>query len=154
MGSIMNIRAHIGNILKCKECLGTNTDYVMVVKALSHIIDNLDFVEKYIDDSNPFKQHFYNFFQVEVSNYEECLSVQEDIVIFFREKLLRVGINNMNAVELEVLKDFENTEQDLDSCIVEWYYEKLPLMMYKELGESIGYAGSAWKTWWDKSHKI
>ena len=150
----MNIRAHIGNILKCQECLESQADYILLVKALSHIIDDLDFIEKYIDDSNPFKQHFYNFFRVEISNYEDCFSVQEDIVIFFREKLLRLGINNMSAIELEVLKDFESTGQDLYSCVVEWYYEKLPLMMYKELGEGIGYSGSAWKNWWDKSHQI
>jgi len=154
MGIIMNIRAHIGNILKCKDCLEDNIDYVLLVKALSHLIDNLDFVERYIDDSNPFKRHFYNFFQVEEINVEECFSVQEDIVIFFREKLLRMGINGMEAVELELLQEFENTEHDLGSCAAQWYYDKLPLMMHKELAESIGYAGSAWQNWWDKSLKI
>ena len=150
----MNIKAHIGNILKCRECLENNEDYILLVRVLAHIIDNLDFVEKYIDDSNPFKQHFYNFFQVETINIEECTTVQEDIVIFFREKLLRVGIKNMSDIEMELLQDFENAEQDLDSCAVEWYYEKLPLMMYKELGESIGYAGKTWTDWWNKSKQI
>ena len=150
----MNIKAHIGNILKCKECLEDKADYVALVRALSHIIDNLDFVEKYIDDTNPFKQHFHKFFQISEINVEDCFAVQEDIVIFFREKLLRLGVKNMDAFELEFLSGFENGKQDLSSSVVEWYYEKLPLMIYKELGESIGYSGSSWKNWWEKSLNV
>lgn len=154
MGNEMNISAYIKNILKCKECLEENGDFVIFVKALTHIIDNLSFVETYIDNGNPFKQHFYDFFRAENINYEECFAVQDDIVIFFREKLLRVGIKNMEHIEIEILQDFENAEHDSDSCVANWYYEKLPLMMHKELAESIGFAGSSWSTWWEKSREI
>ena len=146
--------AHNDNILKCKDFLEGKTDYKTLATALAHLIENIDFVEKYIDTDNPFKQHFYSFFEEGNFNLEDCFAIYEDIVIFFREKLLRVGIQNMSPIEMNILYDFENSDQDANSFVGMWYYEKLPALIYGELSNSIGYSGSAWKQWWEKSRKI
>lgn len=150
----MSTRTYIENMLKCKDFLEKTTNYATLVKALTDLTENIDFFEKYIDENNPFKQHFYDFFCAPETNFDECFAVQEDVAIFFREKLLRLGIKNMSPIELEVLQEFEALDHDLDSCVASWYYEKLPLMMYSELGESIGYKDPAWKTWKNKSRQI
>lgn len=143
----MKIKANMAHMVKCKDLFKDHTQYALFSKALAHLINEANFFEKCIHSKNPFKEHFHKSFQESVEKEEECFALHEDIIIFFREKALRFGLNNLEEIELEVLKDFEAKSHESNSLLAKWYFEKLPLLMYKELTITLESSENAYQKW-------
>lgn len=129
-------------MLKCKECLVPMAEYTILAKALSILIDEAEFFEKYIGKgcqscNNDFKRHFKEFLAMPFENIEadDCISLYEDVVMLFREKQLRLGLESLQEDEINLLKDFEKRTTDKNCLAYQWYYEKLPLKVVREVSE-------------------
>lgn len=84
-----------------------------------------------------FRNHFKNFLSTPFENIEtdDCIALYEDIVMLFREKQLRLGVDNLQEDEINLLTDFEKRVTDKNSLAYQWYYEKLPLKVVTEVSE-------------------
>lgn len=138
----MFTKKYIDSMKKCKGCLGSLAEYAVLAKAISILIEEADFFEKYIGKDcqhcdNSFKNHFKNFLCTPFENIEaeDCIALYEDIVMLFREKQLRLGFDNLQEDEINLLKDFEKRVTDKNSLAYQWYYEKLPLKVVTEVSE-------------------
>ncbi len=148
----MNICTHIEKIKKCLEYLRAHEnigEHMLMIKALTYLIDNIEEVDKYIPYDCHFASHLLNMFKKSKVELEDCHLLQENLILIFRAKLIKVGKKNMSKIELELLRDFEDKlkEEDYNSSIALWYYLKLPILIHKEKFET-EYVGKGWKKWW------
>lgn len=138
----MYTKKYIDSMNKCKECLVPMAEYAVLAKAISILVEEADLFDKYIGkdcqlSDNQFKNHLKDFLNIpfEKIEKEECVALYEDVVMLFREKQLRLGLDCLKEDEINLLKDFENRITDKNCLAYQWYYEKLPLKVVKEVSE-------------------
>ncbi len=129
---------------KCKECLYSMDEYRVLAKAISVLADEAELFEKYIGKDCPscdhyFKNHFKEFLKMpfDCITADDCVTLYEDVVMLIREKQLRLGLASLGGDEVDLLKDFETRITDKNCLAYQWYYEKLPLKIVKEVSEAI-----------------
>lgn len=138
----MYTKKYIDSMKKCKECLVPIAEYSILAKAISVLVEEADFFEKYIGREcqscdNYFKNHFKDFLAApfEIIEVDDCIALYEDVVMLFREKQLRLGLESLCDDEINLLKDFEKRTTDKNCLAYQWYYEKLPLKIVREVSE-------------------
>lgn len=137
----MYSKKYIDSMNKCKEYLVSIEEYIILAKAISVLVEEADFFEKYIgkdcSSDNRFKSHLKGFLGKPFENIEadDCITLYEDVVMLFREKQLRLGLDSLTEDEINLLKDFEQRITDKNCLAYQWYYEKLPLKVVKEVSE-------------------
>lgn len=137
----MHTKKYIESMIKCKEKFEPLDEFSALANAITYLVKEAEFFEKYIgkedNDDNQFKLHFKNFLEnpFEEINLEDCTTLYEDIVMLFREKQLRLGLACLTEDEINLLKDFEKKVTDKDCMAYQWYFEKLPLKIVREVSE-------------------
>lgn len=137
----MHTKKYLDAMKKCKECLDPLEEYRLLANAIAYLVKEADFFEKYIGKEeccdNHFKNHFKEFLGTpfEEITYEDCVTLYEDVAMLFREKQLRLGLACLDSIEIEFLKDFEKRITDKQSLAFQWYFEKLPLKVVREVSE-------------------
>lgn len=137
----MYTKRHIDSLKKCRDSLILTEEYAVLAKAISVLVEEADFFEKYIGKDcsadNRFKSHLKNFLGTPFENIEvdDCITLYEDVAMLFREKQLRLGLDALKEDEINVLKDFEKRITDKNCLAYQWYYEKLPLKVVREVSE-------------------
>lgn len=138
----MHTKRYIDSMKKCKECLVPMKEYTILAKAISILVEEADFFEKYIGKDcqfcdNSFKNHFKDFLGTPFENIEpeDCIALYEDVVMLFREKQLRLGLECLKEDEINLLKDFEERTTDKNCLAYQWYYDKLPLKVVRQVSE-------------------
>lgn len=138
----MYTKRHIDSLKKCRDSLILNKEYPVLAKAISVLVEEADFFEKYIgkdgsSSDNRFKKSLKEFLAAPFENIEvdNCITLYEDVVMLFREKQLRLGLASLKEDEINVLKDFEKRITDKNCMAYQWYYEKLPLKVVTEVSE-------------------
>lgn len=138
----MHTKKYLDAMNKCKECLNPLEEYRLLAEALTFLVKEAEFFERYIgkeerDFDNHFKNHFKAFLEVPFDDIqqEDCAALYEDVAMLFREKQLRLGLSALEEVEIEFLKDFEKRVTDKNCLAYQWYFEKLPLKVVLEVSE-------------------
>lgn len=138
----MYTKRYIDSMKKCKECLVSMPEYIILAKAVAILAEEADFFEKYMGKEcqscdNHFKNHFKDFLAAPFDTIEadDCIALYEDVVMLFREKQLRLGLESLKEDEINLLKDFEKRTTDKNCLAYQWYYEKLPLKVVREVSE-------------------
>lgn len=141
-GGAMHTKKYLDAMNKCKECLDPLEEYKLLAEALTYLVNEAEFFEKYIGKEeracdNHFKNHFKSFLEVpfEKITQDECVALYEDVAMLFREKQLRLGLSCLDEVEIAFLKDFEKRVTDKNCLAYQWYFEKLPLKVVVEVSE-------------------
>lgn len=146
----MRSKANIVHMEKCKDLSKEDKQYGLFSKALVHLMNEIDFFDKYVHDDNPFKEHFHSRFQEVVEKEEDCFALHEDIILFFREKSLRIGLEYLEDIEQQVLKEFEIRIHEKESLVAKWYFEQLPLRVYEDIANTIKNSKQAYIKWQNK----
>lgn len=139
----MHTKKYLEAMKKCKECLDPLEEYKLLAVAIAYLVKEADFFEKYIGKEqrcdDHFKIHFKEFLEspFEEITYEDCIALYEDVAMLFREKQLRLGLSCLDGIEIEFLKDFEKRTTDTQSLAYQWYFEKLPLKVVREVSEVV-----------------
>lgn len=109
----------------------------LVCDATGHIIQNCTLFNGCISLNTPFMREFFESITEENAGLDEDSTFQlfECLVIFFREKRLRMGIEKLAAPERAVLVYFENSSEwshKESTLINEWYWHTLPQKVVEE----------------------
>lgn len=109
----------------------------LVRDATGHIIENCTIFNGCITLDTPFLREFVVSINTDFLTKDEdsIFSFFECLVVFFREKSLRLGRAKLAAPELAVLSYFENSGswEPHDATIInEWYWHTLPRKIVEE----------------------
>lgn len=109
----------------------------LVCEATGHIIQNCTLFNGCISLNTPFMREFFASIDGEKTDLDEDSTFQlfECLVIFFREKRLRMGVQKLAAPERAVLAYFENSDAwslQEATLVNEWYWHTLPKKVVEE----------------------
>lgn len=110
----------------------------LVCEATGHIIQNCTLFNGCICMTSPFMREFCESIKDEKANLldeDKTFQLFECLVIFFREKRLRMGVQKLAATERAVLAYFENSNEwslQEPTLINEWYWHTLPKKVVEE----------------------
>lgn len=98
--------------------------------ALTFLINNVNIFNRHVSHDTPFLREFFAIAENKDVSCESCFSLIECIVIFFREKALRIPHAAPAPEEEKLLRHFENSGEwePVDGTLVSWWYwAELPL---------------------------
>ena len=113
----------------------------LVAKGLQNFIDNLSLFEACLTVETPFMAHFLGSLRKgrddDDTGAEQLL---EDLVIFFREKALRLPPDRITQAEREIMQIFEDNQilEEPESMTRRWYWNYLPLLVQHDYLIALG----------------
>ncbi len=118
---------------------------VLLARAMADFLAQLPVYDVCLTPDTPFMRHFVDFLCGTHDDETDEEQLFEDLVLFFREKTLRLAPHRMSEVEREVLKHFEDAQRpdDLDNLARRWYWVCLPALVQKEFSEACGFCHPA-----------
>ncbi len=97
---------------------------------LELIQNNPAFFEQNINKNSPFYHEFCKTIQGDLVNFETCFALFECLIIFCRERQLRLNQqNSQDKTELNILKFYEESEHwhpEDGTLLNTWYWHILP----------------------------
>lgn len=113
---------------------------VLVAQGMKNLIDQIALFDACLTMETPFAQHFFDWLAGIHDDDTGAERIFEDLVIFFREKALRLPPDRVTTVEKELLRYFEENQplEDPESMVRRWYWDHLPSLVLYDFSRARG----------------
>lgn len=101
----------------------------LVRDCVSHVLAHARSFDTYVSGDSPFLKEFLDAASCGDTSGDQCFSVLECLVIFFREKSLRSPDTSKHPLESSLLHHFESSgkwDANDGTLVTSWYWSKLP----------------------------
>lgn len=108
---------------------------VLFCRSLRYLIDHAEEFDACVPEDNPFYREFTALLTTGFGSEEDCFSLFECVVIFFRLRQCAGGMDAPSPVERDVLRHFEQCGEWLpeDATLVcEWYWRRIPALAVEQ----------------------
>lgn len=105
----------------------TDSRQVLFCRSLRYLIDHAEDFDDCVPEDNPFYKEFETLLGEGFSSEEDCFSLFECVVIFFR--LLQCAGGGEGPVVADVLRHFEECGEWLkedETIVCDWYWRRIP----------------------------
>lgn len=100
---------------------------------IENILENVETFRVCLTPDTPFMQHFQECLKGVLDDDTGAEQILEDIVIFFREKSLRLPDSQITHIERRVMAYFEKSyTDDPESLVLRWYWFYMPAIVLKD----------------------
>lgn len=103
---------------------------VLFCRSLRYLIDHAEDFDACVPENNLFYKEFEALLNAGFSSEEDCFSLFECVVIFFRLRQC-AGAGDESAVERDVLSHFEDCgewQPDDETLVCDWYWRLIPAL--------------------------
>lgn len=105
---------------------------VLFCRSLRYLIEHAEEFDACVPDDNPFYREFAALLTTGFASEEDCFSLFECVVIFFRLRQCARGMAAPSPVERDVLRHFEQCGEwrpEDATLVCEWYWRRIPFLM-------------------------
>lgn len=113
----------------------------LVRRGIPHLLESPTIFSACISMDSPFTEEFFEKLKTGDISHDGCFAVFECLVIFFREKWLRLGNRRADTVERDILHYFETSpewNENLGTLICAWYWRHLPRRVMNDVRRQSG----------------
>ena len=113
----------------------------LVRRGIRHLLESPTIFSACISTDSPFAEEFFEKLKTGDTSHDACFAIFECLVIFFREKWLRLGNRRAAAVERDVLHYFETSpewNENLGTLICAWYWRHHPRRVMDDVRRQSG----------------
>lgn len=113
---------------------------LLVAQGMENLIEHITLFDACLTEDTPFMKHFIGCLQGIRDDDTGAEQIFEDLVIFFREKALRLPPSRQTPVEREIMLQFEMSQtcEDPESLVRLWYWEFLPTLVQHDFLRALG----------------
>lgn len=113
---------------------------LIVAQGIENLIEHIALFEACLTIDTPFMKHFVGCLQGMRDDDTGAEQIFEDLVIFFREKALRLPPSRQTPIEREIMRQFESSQMhaDPESLVRLWYWEFLPTLVEHDFLGALG----------------
>lgn len=113
---------------------------LLAARGLENIMEQIALFEACLTKDTPFFQHFVDCMHGDPDDDTCAERILEDLIIFFREKALRLPSSRLTPIEREIMQQFERvqTQEAQDNMIRRWYWDLLPTLVQQDFMQAHG----------------
>lgn len=120
-----------------QESSRTRHSRQLAALAMENILDQIEVFRACLTQGTPFLEHFKECFQGVHSDDTGAEQILEDMILFFREKALRLPAAQITPIEQRLMRQFEQaTANEPDSLVRRWYWFYLPAIVLRDMTQS------------------